>query len=59
MLEVISMDKKTMLKKLFARYADLGAYSASARGCHEPTVPEILARKSNVVSNNRKQATSK
>ena len=53
------MDKKTMLKKLFARYAALGAYSASARGCHEPTVPEILARKSNVVSNNRKQATSK
>lgn len=39
------MDKKAMLKKLFTRYAVLGAQSASARGCYETPIPDALTKK--------------
>lgn len=58
-LEVISMDMKTMLKKLFARYAILGARNASLRGCYEPSVPEKLAKKISLTPVDSKQAKNK
>lgn len=35
------MDIKTILRKVFKRYAELGANSVSARGCYEPPVPNV------------------
>ncbi len=53
------MDMKTMLKKLFARYAILGARNASYRGCYEPSVPEKLAKKISLTPVDSKQAKNK
>ncbi|MBQ8616629.1 MAG: hypothetical protein IJ418_03840 [Clostridia bacterium] len=39
------MEIKTMLRKVFERYAKLGANSASARGCYEMSVPAAIAKK--------------
>lgn len=36
------MDRKTILRKVFNRYAAFGAKAASIRGCYEPTVPKAL-----------------
>lgn len=36
------MDHKTILRKVFGRYAASGAKAASIRGCYEPTVPKTL-----------------
>lgn len=36
---------KTMLRKVFERYAKLGANSASARGCYEMPVPAVMTKK--------------
>lgn len=48
------MALKTMLKKLFTKYAVMGANSASLRGCYEHVVPNVLIKKS---ISNTQQAT--
>lgn len=53
------MDKKTMLKKLFTRYAILGANSASARGCYETPVPYDLIKNELSYVHSKKQLKSK
>lgn len=39
------MGIKTMLRKVFERYAVLGANSASARGCYEMPIPAYFSKK--------------
>ena len=41
-LEVRSMEKMSMLQKLFIKYGEDGARNPSPRGCYEPVVPEAL-----------------
>lgn len=52
--EVINVNMKNMLQKLFVKYGVTGANSASIRGCYEAPVPEVLKQQKAPVSQKAK-----